>query len=81
MLFHVEPKAFEVKKSDKPLTEAVDPFSTDRQYNLPSSEPLDIQKSSKTVTQFVEVKASGQKPQVSWTVRKLHTGFIAATLL
>ena len=49
------PKAFTIKKSDKAVTEAADPFSKDRDYNINTGKPLDIKKSDKRATEFMEV--------------------------
>ena len=59
------PKAFTIKKSDKAVTEAADPFSKDRDYNINTGKPLDIKKSDKPATEFMEVHIEDKPRRVS----------------
>ncbi|XP_023933387.1 uncharacterized protein LOC106167849 isoform X3 [Lingula anatina] len=50
------PAAFRLKKREGGDTVAVDPFSKNRHFNLPKGTGLDIKKSDKELTKFVEIK-------------------------
>ena len=62
------PKPFQLKASSKKTTEARDPFSTDREYDLPKGSGIDIKKSDKALTEFVTIDRGDD----SWKVYILN---------
>nr|XP_054754560.1 titin-like [Lytechinus pictus] len=48
------PKAFQLKKTEKKEIESKDPFSTDRNLNIPKSEGFKLTKTEKQTTKFIE---------------------------
>ncbi|XP_055957259.1 uncharacterized protein LOC126809462 [Patella vulgata] len=50
------PKAFKLKARERKQLIAQSPFSTNRQYDIPKGPGFNIQKSTKELTQFVNVK-------------------------
>lgn len=48
------PKAFSLKQTEKKMTQAKDPFSTDREYSLPAGDGFSIKKSDEALTEFDE---------------------------
>ena len=62
--FFAAPKAFEIKREPSKTTVAVDPFSKDREYDIPTGDGFKIKKSDKPLTEFDEFK----KGESSWTV-------------
>lgn len=54
-LYHA-PKAFQLQQNTKAGTVAEDPFSKDRQFNLPKGDGLDIKKSDKALTEFEDFR-------------------------
>lgn len=54
-----------MKKSDKTTTEAADPFSKDRDYNITGGKPVDIRKSDKPATEFINVHVDDKARRVN----------------
>ncbi|XP_041471432.1 uncharacterized protein LOC121420922 isoform X3 [Lytechinus variegatus] len=48
------PKAFQLKKTEKKEIESKDPFSTDRNLNIPKNEGFKLKKTEKQTTKFIE---------------------------
>ena len=64
--FVIVPKAFEIKREPSKTTVAKDPFSKDREYNIPTGDGFKIKKSDKKLTEFDEFK----RGESDWKVIK-----------
>lgn len=60
------PKAFQLQQNTKAGTVAEDPFSKDRQFNLPKGDGLDIKKSDKALTEFEDFRHKDVKLKVDF---------------
>ncbi|XP_077990053.1 uncharacterized protein LOC144444494 isoform X2 [Glandiceps talaboti] len=66
------PKAFTLKKAEKKITEAKDPFSDDRDLNLPKYKGFELKKSDKAVTVPVDFERgkADYTPPKKWEPKK-----------
>ena len=52
----VAPPAHQLKKKSRKVTVGKDPFSTDREYNIPKGGQFQLKQGDKKTTKFVEFK-------------------------
>lgn len=65
LYFYLAPKFFQVQKKSRKITVAKDPFSTDRELDVPKGGTFELKKGAKKVTKFIEFK----KGDRTWKVR------------
>ncbi|XP_070534030.1 titin-like isoform X3 [Ptychodera flava] len=66
------PKQFQLKKAEKKITEAKDPFSTDRDLNIPKYKAFELKKSEKETTKPIDFDNSrpDYTPPPKWEPKK-----------
>ena len=64
-VYILAPPAFKPKPSDKRATISRSPFSTNRDLHVPEAKGIDIEKSDKATTKFIDAK---KRPDVLWQV-------------